>query len=104
MRHPAHPSTHFLLSRALAPGLVLSSDIVVYRIADAEPEIGPNAPRGFLERHIHAELYKRYSIDDVGAVVHCHTTELLPFGIAPKLPFKAAIHMAAFLVRARVPQ
>ena len=56
MRHPSSPSTHFLISRNLAPGLVLSHDIVVYRIADAEPELGDNAPRGFLERYIHAEL------------------------------------------------
>lgn len=96
MRHPTSPETHFLLGRNLPPALMTPSDIIVYRISDAEP-VAQNGPRGFIERYIHSELYKKFPVKEVDAVVHCHTSELIPFGLAAgRLPFKAAAHVVSF--------
>ncbi|KAJ7231725.1 class II aldolase and Adducin N-terminal domain-containing protein, partial [Mycena haematopus] len=92
-RDPRSPKEHFLLSRNLAPALVQSADIVTWRISDAEPA-DPNSPRGFLERCIHSEIYRRF--EDVEAVVHFHSLDIIPFGLMA-IPFKAAYHMASFL-------
>jgi len=97
VRDPTNPS-QFLLSRNLAPALVTQHDILTYRVADAEP-VGSLPPKGFVERHIHAQIYRKYTEEEVQAVVHCHAPELLPYGILPqgKLPFLPVYHMAAFL-------
>ncbi|KAJ7498080.1 aldolase domain-containing protein [Mycena galericulata] len=93
-RDPRAPKDHFLLSRNLAPALVQREDIVTWRISDAEP-VDPNSPRGFLERCIHSEIYRQY--EDVDAVVHFHSPDILPFGIIKMISFRAAYHMASFL-------
>ncbi|KAF7371114.1 Aldolase-II domain-containing protein [Mycena sanguinolenta] len=93
-RDPRSPKEHFLLSRNLAPALVKSEDIVTWRISDAEP-VDPNSPRGFLERCIHSEIYRQF--EDVEAVVHFHSLDIIPFGLTSSIPFKAAYHMASFL-------
>ncbi|KAF7309417.1 Aldolase-II domain-containing protein [Mycena indigotica] len=92
-RDPRAPDDHFLLSRNLAPALVVPEDIVVWRIIDAQP-VNPDSPRGFLERSIHSEIYRQHK--DVHAVVHFHSPDVIPFGVAP-IPFKAIFHMASFL-------
>ncbi|KAJ7230404.1 putative aldolase, partial [Mycena pura] len=92
-RDPRAPNEHFLLSRNLAPALVQPDDIVVWRISDAEP-VHSNSPRGFLERCIHSEIYRLF--EDVQAVVHFHSPDIIPFGIMP-IPFKPVYHMASFL-------
>src|SRR5689334_21095246 len=67
VRHPSNRSV-FLMSRYIPAALVSSpSDIVEYRVEDAEP-VDPNAPRGYTERFIHSELYKRY--EAVNSVCH----------------------------------
>jgi ribulose-5-phosphate 4-epimerase/fuculose-1-phosphate aldolase len=85
-------SQHFLLSRSLPPSEVTASDILEYDY-DAKP-IQPNAPNGFQERFIHAEIYR--ARPDVKAIIHCHTGDLIPFGVTGTrlLP---VIHMAGFL-------
>ncbi|KAF8211090.1 class II aldolase and Adducin N-terminal domain-containing protein [Mycena galopus ATCC 62051] len=107
-RDPRSPNEHFLLSRNLAPALVQSEDIVTWRITDSEwvkpiplcidsyflRPADPNSPRGFLERCIHSEIYRRF--EDVEAVVHFHSLDIIPFGLMP-IPFKAVYHMASFL-------
>ncbi|KAJ7261879.1 aldolase domain-containing protein [Mycena rebaudengoi] len=92
-RDPRSPKEHFLLSRNMAPALVRSYDILTWQIADSEPvDISPHS--GFLERCIHSEIYRKF--DDVQAVVHFHSLDIIPFGIAT-IPFKAVYHMASFL-------
>jgi HCOMODA/2-hydroxy-3-carboxy-muconic semialdehyde decarboxylase len=91
MRHPDAPD-RYLMSRALAPALVTPNDIVEY---DLESEAcDPNAPKGFLERFIHGQIYHARS--DVGAVVHSHSPSVIPFGLT-KAPMQACFHNAAFL-------
>ncbi len=91
MRHPDAPE-RYLMSRALAPARVTPHDIVEYDLdsdaCDAE------APKGFLERFIHGQIYA--ARPDVGAVVHSHSPSVIPFGLA-RVPMRACFHNAAFL-------
>ncbi len=93
IRHPADPS-RYLLSRNLAPELVTSADIVEYDL-DSEP-VDANAPRGFLERYIHGEIYK--SRPDVHSVIHTHSPSVVPFGVTKTL-MQPIYHMSGFLGR-----
>jgi hypothetical protein len=67
-RHPSEPD-RYLISRSVAPELVTADDIVVLDL-DSDP-IDPSAPRSYLERFIHGEIYKVRP--DVHAVVHNHS-------------------------------
>ncbi|KXT04457.1 hypothetical protein AC579_625 [Pseudocercospora musae] len=90
VRNPQDPNT-FFLSRNLAPALVRSrSDIVEYRVEDSEP-VDKDAPRGFAERFIHSEIYRKYK--DVKSVIHAHNEAVLPFSIG-SVPLKPVFHMA----------
>lgn len=91
MRHPDAPD-RYLMSRALAPALVVPADIVEYDLDSAACD--PDAPKGFLERFIHGQIYR--ARPDVGAVVHSHSPSVIPFGLA-KAPMRACFHNAAFL-------
>ncbi|MCT7378143.1 class II aldolase/adducin family protein [Chelativorans salis] len=91
IRHPARPD-RYLLSRSIAPALVTPGDIVEYDLDSNS--IDPDAPKGFLERFIHGEIYR--SRPDVGAVVHSHSPSVIPFGLIDR-PMHAMFHNAAFL-------
>ena len=93
IRHPADPE-RYLLSRNLAPELVTAADIVEYDL-DSEP-VDAKAPRGFLERYIHGEIYK--SRPDVGSVIHSHSPSVVPFGVTKTL-MQPIYHMSGFLGR-----
>ena len=91
MRHPDSPD-RYLMSRALAPARVTPGDIVEYDLdSDA---CDPDAPKGFLERFIHGQIYK--ARPDIGAVVHSHSPSVIPFGLT-RAPMRACFHNAAFL-------
>jgi len=90
-RSPTHPD-HFLMSRSLAPALVTADDIMEF-------DLDGNAidARGrslFLERFIHAEIYK--ARPDVMAVVHTHSPGVIPFSVS-KTALRPLFHNAAFL-------
>lgn len=91
-RHPADPQK-FLLSRNLAPQLVTRDDILTIdlegRVID---ELGRQS---YLERFIHAEIYRRRP--DVMAIVHSHTASVLPFTISKNAKLCAVCHMAGFI-------
>lgn len=108
------PSENFLLSRNLAPALVTPEDIVLYSITDAEPvPVDPRtgqtwpgeAPRGFMERHILAGVYRRFAKEGAEgqqSVAHFHVPEVIPFGLldpshSGSTPFLPSFHMAGFL-------
>jgi HCOMODA/2-hydroxy-3-carboxy-muconic semialdehyde decarboxylase len=93
MRHPDAPD-RYLMSRALAPALVTPDDIVEYDLDSNSCDA--DAPKGFLERFIHGQIYK--SRQDVSAVVHSHSPSVIPFGLA-KAPMHACFHNAAFLAQ-----
>jgi HCOMODA/2-hydroxy-3-carboxy-muconic semialdehyde decarboxylase len=90
-RHPASPA-HFLLARNLAPGLVTPQDILTFDLDGHALDAG--AHRVYLERFIHAEIYR--ARPDVRAVVHSHSPSVIPFA-ATRTSLKPLYHMSGFL-------
>lgn len=80
----------FLLSRNLAPGSVTASDLLEH---DLDGDVN-DSRRPYLERFIHAEIYRRRP--DVMAVVHSHSPSVVPFSVAG-VPMRPVLHMASFL-------
>jgi len=91
VRHPKDPN-RFLMSRSLAPALVTANDIMEFDL-DANP-VDPQGRALFLERFIHAQIYK--ARPDVMAIVHSHSPAVIPFGVT-QTPLKALYHNSAFL-------
>jgi ribulose-5-phosphate 4-epimerase/fuculose-1-phosphate aldolase len=90
-RHPTNPK-HFLMSRSLAPALVTADDIMEF-----DEDGNPVDARGrvvFLERFIHAEIYK--ARPDVMSVVHTHSPGVIPFTVS-KTPLRPLFHSPSFL-------
>ncbi len=90
-RDPSRPD-RFLMSRSRAPELVTAADILVHDLDGNTPD-DPTA-RTFLERFIHAEIYRAHP--KVMAIVHCHSPALIPFGVAGA-ELRPVWHMSAFL-------
>ena len=90
-RHPEDPSL-FLLSCNRAPGMVRPEDITCYRLDGSA--LDQQAPRPYLERFIHAEIYR--ARPDVHAVVHSHSLSVIPFACVQQ-PLRPIFHMAGFL-------
>jgi HCOMODA/2-hydroxy-3-carboxy-muconic semialdehyde decarboxylase len=90
-RDPINPR-HFLMSRSLAPALVTADDIMEFDL-DGNAIDARGRPV-FLERFIHAEIYK--ARPDVMSVVHTHSPGVIPFSVS-KTPLRALFHNAAFL-------
>lgn len=91
-RHPSDPQ-QFLLSRNLAPPLVTQDDILTI---DLEGRIIDKLGRqSYLERFIHAEIYRRRP--DVMAIVHSHAASVLPFTISKTVKLCPVCHMAGFI-------
>lgn len=91
VRHPEAPD-HFLLSVNRAPALVRRQDIRCYRLDGSCTDA--DAPRPYLERFIHAELYRARA--DVQAVVHSHSMNVIPFACT-HTSLRPIFHMAGFL-------
>lgn len=91
MRHPHNPD-RFLISRSMAPALVTPSDIVEYDLASNS--VAADAPKGFLERFIHGEIYR--ARPDVVGIVHSHSPSVIPYSVVDA-PMRAMFHNAAFL-------
>ncbi|KAF2110499.1 class II aldolase and Adducin N-terminal domain-containing protein [Lophiotrema nucula] len=93
VRSPDNPAT-FWMPCNISPALVSSQDdLIEYNVDDATP-VEKNAKPGYLERHIHSEIYKRFP--GINSVVHSHCGDVLPYCISG-VPLKATVHMAGFL-------
>jgi HCOMODA/2-hydroxy-3-carboxy-muconic semialdehyde decarboxylase len=92
VRHPDRPD-RFLIARSMAPALVTPEDIVELDL-DSNA-VSDGAPRLYLERFIHSEIYRRRP--DVQAVVHSHSQTLVQFGIVKNLKLRPVCHMCGFL-------
>src|SRR5215467_5566268 len=90
-RDPANPK-HFLMSRSLAPALVTAGDIMEFD--EDGNAIDAKGRSVFLERFIHAEIYK--ARPNVMSVVHTHSPGVIPFTVS-KTPLRALFHNAGFL-------
>lgn len=92
-RHPCHEDV-FIMSHSIAPATVSSPrDLIAYRVDDAEP-VEPTSNKGYEERRIHSEIYKRHK--HVHAIVHSHSEAVVPYGIS-RVPLRPCFHMAGFL-------
>lgn len=87
----------FLLSRNLAPGSVTRNDLMMH---DLDGAVIDDRRPAYLERFIHAEIYRRRP--DVLSVVHSHSPAVVPFSVI-EAPFRPVIHMAGFLNPERTP-
>lgn len=90
-RHDRSPA-HFLLARNMAPGLVRHDDILTFDLEGAALDAGDR--RVYLERFIHAEIYR--ARPDVLAIVHSHSPTVIPFGVTQQ-PLRPVFHMSGFL-------
>ena len=91
VRHNSEPGV-FLLSCNRAPGLCRRQDIVCYDL-DGNA-VSDTKERPYLERFIHAELYR--ARPDVVAVVHSHSPNVIPFAVTDNA-LKPVFHMSGFL-------
>ena len=93
VRNPQDPTT-FFISKSLAPALVSSrEDLEEYHVSDASP-VNKDAPKGYAERFIHSEIYKKYK--GVNSVIHSHAEAVLPFSIS-SVPLRPVFHMAGVM-------
>ena len=90
-RHP-QDANKFLMPRSLAPELVMPSDIIELTLAGETCDA--NGARPFIERHLHAAIYRRRP--DVMAIAHGHSAAVIPFSLVAT-PMLATYHNAAFL-------
>ena len=91
IRDPRNPS-RFLMSRALAPGLVTPADIIEFDF-DGKP-LDQQGREVYSERFIHAEIYRARS--DIHAVVHSHSPTVIPFSVT-QVPLRPVATTASFL-------
>lgn len=95
VRNPQNPKT-FFLSRSLAPALVCKrEDIEEYHVDDASA-LNKDASKGYAERFIHSEIYKKYA--DVQSVVHAHNEAVIPYSIG-SVPLRPVFHMGGVMGR-----
>ena len=92
VRHPDNPQ-RFLMGRNLAPALVTANDIVEYDL-DGAPYGAKTDFTHFLERFIHAEIYR--ARPDVNAVVHSHSPAVIPFANT-QVKLQPMYHVSQFL-------
>ncbi|KAI4669947.1 uncharacterized protein J4E79_000227 [Alternaria viburni] len=93
VRSPDNPVT-FWMPCNMPPALVSSQDDLVEYNVDGAEAVEKDAKPGYLERHIHSEIYKRFPA--INSVVHSHAGDVLPYCVSG-VPLKNTIHMAGFL-------
>ena len=92
-RHPLRPQI-FVMAKNMPPAAVSSQDdLIQYWVENAEP-VEEGARKGYVERRIHSEIYKRHK--GVAAVVHAHADAVIPFSVSG-VPLRPCYHMAGFL-------
>ena len=92
-RHPSTPD-RYLISRAMAPELVVADDIMEVGIDGGVREGETRKP--YLERFIHGAIYR--ARPDVTSVVHTHTRSVIPFSVTQE-PLRPIVHSCAAIGR-----
>jgi HCOMODA/2-hydroxy-3-carboxy-muconic semialdehyde decarboxylase len=90
VRDPADPD-RFWISRAIAPGGVVASDMQVFDLDGKQ--LGGAPGEAYSERFIHARVYK--ARPDVKSVVHAHTRSIVTMSVSG-LPLKPVNSGAEF--------
>lgn len=91
IRDPNRPDRYWL-SQSRAPQLVTMDDLMEFTL-EGEPIDQRDRPM-YSERPIHGGLYE--ARPDVQAVIHNHSSTVIPFGITPT-PLRPVFHMAAVI-------
>ncbi|MGA2990143.1 MAG: class II aldolase/adducin family protein [Candidatus Korobacteraceae bacterium] len=91
VRNPKNPNQYFM-ARSMAPALVSKSDIMTFDL-DNNP-VGKDTREAYVERFIHGEIYR--ARPDVNAIVDCHSSALIPFGVT-NIPLRPLSDMTAFI-------
>ena len=78
----------------MPPALVESADDLIEYWVDGSDPVDPHAKKGYSERFIHGELFKRYP--EVQCVVHSHAEAVIPY-VTSTVPLLAMYHMGGFL-------
>ncbi|KAK7419032.1 hypothetical protein QQX98_003534 [Neonectria punicea] len=92
-RHPLHNNV-FIMSHSIAPGTISSpKNLIAYIVDNAEP-VEFTSSKGYEERRIHSEIYKRHP--DIHAIVHSHSEAVVPYSISAT-PLRTCYHTAGFL-------
>ena len=89
-RDPSRPD-RFWISRSRAPGLVTRDDLLCL---DLDGNAVDDERRSYLERFIHAEIYRVRP--DVMSVLHNHSPTVVPFSVTG-VPFRPVCHVCGFL-------
>ena len=92
VRHPQH-AENFLLARNMAPEQVTAADILTFSLDGTPLDAGDR--RVYLERFIHGAIYR--ARPEVMAVVHSHSSAVLPFTVARGVRLRPICHMSGFL-------
>jgi HCOMODA/2-hydroxy-3-carboxy-muconic semialdehyde decarboxylase len=92
VRNDRNPDA-FLLARNMAPGQVQARDILQFAFDGTPLDAGDR--RVYLERFIHGSVYR--ARPDVVAVVHSHSSSVLPFTISRRTRLQPVCHMSGFL-------
>jgi len=85
-------SDHFLLACNMAPALVRRDDVLTFDLDGVA--LDARGRRVYLERFIHAEMYRARA--DVQAVVHSHSLGVIPLGVT-RQTLRPVFHMCGFL-------
>ena len=79
----------------MPPALVEGvSDLIEYWVKGSE-RVDGGAKKGYTERFIHGELYKRYP--RIQSVVHSHAEAVIPYVVADDVRLLPVYHMGGFL-------
>lgn len=78
----------------MPPALCKSADDLIEYWVDGSETVDPHAPKGYSERFIHGELFKRYP--DIQCVVHSHAEAVIPY-VVSDVPLVPVYHMGGFL-------
>jgi HCOMODA/2-hydroxy-3-carboxy-muconic semialdehyde decarboxylase len=91
VRHPLQPE-RFIISYSRSPGLVTQADLGEFDLHGTD--VAQSGRKPYLERFIHAAIYE--ARPDVGAVVHNHAQEVIPFTVT-SVSLRPVMHVAGFL-------
>ncbi|KAF2003642.1 arad-like aldolase/epimerase [Amniculicola lignicola CBS 123094] len=95
IRHPNHSDQYIIAGYDPgAPALISRVEHFIEYWIDGSRSVRPNAPKGYSERFIHGEIYKKYP--GVNCVVHSHSEKVIPF-MSAGIAIKPIFHMAGFL-------
>jgi HCOMODA/2-hydroxy-3-carboxy-muconic semialdehyde decarboxylase len=91
VRHDRDPN-RFLLSRSLAPELIVADDILEFDLDNNA--VDAKGQDLYTERFIHGEIYK--ARPDVKAICHTHAPPVIPYGVT-SVALRPMYHRAAFI-------